>query len=171
MWYNTSMVEKAKTAPIFQEEAHEQSIDACVFCRIVENQEPASVLFKDEVKRVISFMDLQGYPLVCPMDHIDGSEQNITDNHQQLVSVFDVALQLLPSVKSFFRADGINIVVNLGEAAGQEISHFHVHLIPRLKEDKVLRILCKQTLDRSELNRRANLIKEYMDQKERVDGK
>ncbi|HUF26372.1 MAG TPA: HIT family protein, partial [Gemmatimonadaceae bacterium] len=49
--------------------------------------------------------------------------------------LFDVALRLGPVIRRVTQAEGMNIVVNSGRAAGQDVFHYHVHLIPRMVAD------------------------------------
>ena len=49
-------------------------------------------------------------------------------------------------------ADGINLFQSSGEAAGQEVPHFHVHLVPRWKGDGVLRNLVREPMPAEELD-------------------
>ena len=49
--------------------------------------------------------------------------------------LFEVAMELAPVVKQVAGADGLNIVVNSGAAAGQDVFHYHVHVIPRRADD------------------------------------
>ena len=49
--------------------------------------------------------------------------------------LFAVATKLAPIVRAASRADGLNLVVSSGAAAGQDVYHFHIHLIPRVKGD------------------------------------
>jgi histidine triad (HIT) family protein len=69
---------------------------------------------------------------VVPRQHYE----RIEDVPQELaMHLFDVAARLAPAVKQVAGADGMNIVVNSGRAAGQDEPHFHVHVIPRRAGD------------------------------------
>ena len=85
---------------------------------------------------VVAFMDIQpvnaGHVLVVPREHY-ASLEDIP--HALATHLFDVAMQLAPVVKHVGNADGMNIVVNSGAAAGQDVFHFHVHVIPRCQDD------------------------------------
>ena len=50
--------------------------------------------------------------------------------------LFEVALKLEPAVRQVTKAQGMNMVVNSGKAAGQDVFHYHVHLIPRRIGDR-----------------------------------
>ena len=85
---------------------------------------------------VVAFMDIQpvnaGHVLVVPREHYESLEDI---PHALATHLFDVAMQLAPVVKHVGGADGMNIVVNSGAAAGQDVFHFHVHVIPRCQGD------------------------------------
>jgi histidine triad (HIT) family protein len=85
---------------------------------------------------VIAFMDIQpvnaGHVLVVPREHFESLDDI---PHALATHLFDVAMQLAPVVKHVGAADGLNILVNSGAAAGQDVFHFHVHLIPRCPDD------------------------------------
>jgi histidine triad (HIT) family protein len=89
-----------------------------------------------EDKDVVAFMDIQpvnaGHVLVVPREHYESLE----DIPRELAThLFDVAMQLAPVVKHVGDADGLNILVNSGAAAGQDVFHYHVHVIPRCPDD------------------------------------
>jgi histidine triad (HIT) family protein len=89
-----------------------------------------------EDAEVVAFMDIQpvnaGHVLVVPRQHFESLE----DIPPSLAShLFQVAMQLAPVVKRVAEAGGLNIVVNSGKAAGQDVFHYHVHVIPRRAGD------------------------------------
>jgi histidine triad (HIT) family protein len=81
-------------------------------------------------------MDIQpvnpGHLLVVPRRHYE----SLADIPAELaMDLFAVATRLAPVVMKVAGADGMNIVVNSGAAAGQDVFHYHVHVIPRRAED------------------------------------
>ena len=107
---------------------------SCPFCDVINGAGEVSMCYED--KDVVAFMDIQpvnpGHDLVEPRAHYESLE----DIPRELAThLFDVAMQLSPVVKHVGDADGLNIVVNSGAAAGQDVFHFHVHLIPRRAHD------------------------------------
>ncbi len=85
---------------------------------------------------VVAFLDIQpvnsGHLLVVPRVH----HESLSDiPHALSMHLFEVAMELAPVVKQVARADGLNIVVNSGAAAGQDVFHYHVHVIPRTAGD------------------------------------
>lgn len=108
----------------------------CVFCAIAHGKGDASLLHEDDL--VIAFMDIRpvydGHLLVVPREH------SVLMNEvepQTLTRVWDVATRLNRALReSGLPCDGVNVFVADGEAAGQEVPHVHVHLIPRTTGDR-----------------------------------
>jgi histidine triad (HIT) family protein len=106
----------------------------CPFCDLIHGAGEVSMCFEDA--EVVAFMDIQpvnaGHVLVVPREHFESVE----DIPPSLAShLFQVALQLAPVVKQVAGAAGLNFVVNSGAAAGQDVFHYHVHVIPRRPGD------------------------------------
>ena len=108
--------------------------DECVFCDIVRGTSPASWVYQDDT--VVAFMDIQpitqGHMLVLPRE----LAVLITDiNETAAMRTFRVARKLAAVARHTLGASGINIIVMDGEAAYQDVPHFHVHVIPRYPND------------------------------------
>ena len=108
---------------------------SCIFCKIVQKKAPASIVYEDE--KVVAFLSIQpinvGHTLVVPKAHYE----NIHDIPDEEVShLYKIVKKLAPAVKKAVEAEGIRIVQNNGEAAGQVIFHLHVHIIPMNKESQ-----------------------------------
>ena len=108
----------------------------CIFCKIANGDIPSKTLYEDEDFRVI--LDLgpatKGHALILPKEHAD----NLYELPDETASkVFVLAKKLAMKMKEKLNCDGLNIVQNNGEAAGQTVQHFHMHLIPRYKGDQV----------------------------------
>ena len=106
----------------------------CIFCDLIAGAAEVSVCYEDASS--IAFMDIQpvnnGHVLVATREHFAA----LHDVPEELaMHLFGVALQLAPVVRKITGAPGLNIVVNSGEAAGQDVPHYHVHLIPRYRND------------------------------------
>lgn len=106
----------------------------CIFCEIVHGAGEASICYEDD--RAIAFMDIQpvnpGHVLIVPREHYE----SLSDvPHAVAMHLFDVALRLGPVVRRLSGSPDLNVVVNSGEAAGQDVFHHHVHLIPRRPDD------------------------------------
>jgi histidine triad (HIT) family protein len=106
----------------------------CPFCDLIRGAGEVSMCYEDG--DVVAFMDIQpvnaGHVLVVPREHYESLEDI---PHSLATHLFDVAMQLAPVVKHVGGADGMNILVNSGAAAGQDVFHFHVHVVPRCPGD------------------------------------
>ena len=106
----------------------------CTFCDLIAGAAEVSVCYEDASS--IAFMDIQpvnnGHVLVAPREHYAA----LDDVPEELAThLFGVALELAPVVRKITGAPGLNVVVNSGEAAGQDVPHYHVHVIPRYQND------------------------------------
>ena len=84
----------------------------------------------------LAFMDIQpvnpGHVLVVPRRHYE----SLVDLPPELgMHLFSVAMELGPVIRRVAGTDGLNVVVSSGAAAGQDVYHFHIHLIPRREGD------------------------------------
>lgn len=107
-----------------------QSTRNCVFCRIVRKEAPASFIFEDE--RVAAFLDIkpasEGHCLVIPKKHYE----NIYEIPDEAIAyLFKIVKKVADAVKKGVNAEGITIGQQNGRAAGQDVFHLHVHVIPR----------------------------------------
>jgi histidine triad (HIT) family protein len=106
----------------------------CIFCDIINGREEAEILFEDN--NIISFLDIRpvnyGHALVIPKKHFDNFLSVPAEELQYIINGVQV---LSNAVKNSVGADGFNIVVNNGTAAGQTVFHFHFHIIPRFTND------------------------------------
>jgi histidine triad (HIT) family protein len=106
----------------------------CTFCDLIHGAGEVSICYEDA--EAIAFMDIQpvnnGHVLVVPRRHYERFEDVPAELAMHL---FRVATQLVPAVKAVSNAEGINVVVNSGSAAGQDEPHYHVHIIPRTTGD------------------------------------
>jgi len=110
-------------------------VSDCVFCAIVAREAEASIVYEDEA--ALAFMDLQpvnpGHVLVVPKEHVP----RIAELDEELgAHVFKVAMRLEQAVRaSGVRCEGTNMFVADGEAAFQDVFHFHLHVFPRFEGD------------------------------------
>jgi histidine triad (HIT) family protein len=107
---------------------------SCTFCDLIHGAGEVSICYEDA--EALAFMDIQpvnaGHVLVVSRRHYE----NLEDIPAALAAhLFTVATRLVPAVKKVGNAEGINIVVNSGSAAGQDEPHYHVHIIPRRADD------------------------------------
>ena len=110
--------------------------DNCIFCKIANGEIPSATLYEDDDFRVI--LDLgpasKGHALILPKEHAP----NLFELPDEIGSkVIPVAKKIGSKLFSGLGCDGFNVVQNNGAAAGQTVFHFHVHLIPRYKNDTI----------------------------------
>lgn len=108
----------------------------CIFCSIANGDIPSATIYEDDDFRV--FLDLapasRGHALLVPKEHYD----NLYELDDEVAAKVLVAAKKVASkMAAVLGCDGYNIVQNNGEAAGQTVFHFHMHLIPRYKDDQV----------------------------------
>lgn len=104
--------------------------DDCIFCKLANGEIPTNSIYEDDVVKVIfdAGPAAPGHILILPKNHYDDI-YSIDD--ETAAHVFKVAVRLSKAYKKALDFDGLNIVQNNGEAAGQTVFHFHMHLIPR----------------------------------------
>lgn len=101
----------------------------CVFCRIIGGEEMVSIVHEDD--RAIAFMDIQpasaGHTLVVSRDHYD----TIFDLPEELAAhCLSVAKRIAAGIRGATEAEAVNVFSANGRAGGQDVPHFHLHLIP-----------------------------------------
>ena len=108
-----------------------ESIESCIFCKIVAGNADAEIIF--ETERHLCIQDkypvAEGHVLVLPKSHI---ESLLAADWKSLMAVVKQAVE---RVRARHDTDGINVGCNNGEAAGQTIPHLHWHIIPRFEGD------------------------------------
>lgn len=111
-------------------------MENCIFCKIANGEIPSATLYEDGDFRVI--LDLgpasKGHALILPKTHAE----NLYALPDELVGkAMILAKKMGARLTEALECDGLNVVQNNGEAAGQTVLHFHMHLIPRKKGDGV----------------------------------
>ena len=108
-------------------------MEECLFCNIINGKIPTNTIYEDEVVKV--FMDIspvnEGHLLIIPKKHY----QNLFDvDKDTLLTMIQVIQEkLYPLLKEKLNIDGLTISQN--NDYGQEIKHFHIHVIPRYQND------------------------------------
>jgi histidine triad (HIT) family protein len=102
----------------------------CIFCKIVNGDIPAAKVFENEY--VFAFLDIsqvtKGHTLVIPKVHKENLFELTPDIAKNL---FESVPAIAKALKKEYQPLGLNLVNNNGDAAGQTVYHFHMHLIPR----------------------------------------
>ncbi len=106
----------------------------CLFCKIANGEIPSSTVYEDDRFRVI--LDLspaaRGHALVIPKEH---SENIYAIDDDTLKEAIVLAKKVAAAMKESLNCEGLNIIQNNGELAGQTVFHFHIHIIPRYSDD------------------------------------
>jgi histidine triad (HIT) family protein len=109
----------------------------CAFCDIVTGQRPQEIVYADDT--VVAFLceppATWGHVLVVPRRH----RADIWDIPRHEAASAIVAAQLVAEVvRDDLGAVGVNLRQNSGSRAGQDVFHFHLHVVPRYPNDTVL---------------------------------
>ena len=106
----------------------------CIFCKIANGEIPSRTICENEKFRVIldNGPATEGHALVLPKEHFADLFEIPEDWAADAMKTAQAAAEL---IKEKLGADGLNIVQNNGEAAGQTVHHFHMHIIPRYNGD------------------------------------
>lgn len=108
----------------------------CIFCKLANGDIPTATLYEDDDFRVIldAGPAAKGHALIIPKEHY-ADLYELSD--ELAAKVLVLAKKMITKLTDILGCDGYNIVQNNGEAAGQTVFHFHLHMIPRFKEDGV----------------------------------
>ena len=137
---------------------------ACIFCRIVNGTAPSSIVA--ETERALAFMDINqptpGKVLVIPRAHIRDVYSLDPDT---AAAVFQLAVQVAKAVKTALKPDGLNLFQSNERAAGQDVFHFHLHILARYDGDRDRVRLALQTNlpPRAELDQLAEQISQHVE--------
>ena len=109
-------------------------MNECIFCKIANGEIPSATLYEDELFRVI--LDLgpatKGHALILPKTHA-ANLYELPD--ETAAKALVLAKKMAIKMKKGLGCDGLNLVQNNEEAAGQTVPHFHIHMIPRTAGD------------------------------------
>jgi histidine triad (HIT) family protein len=108
--------------------------DNCIFCKLANGDIPTNSIYEDDQFNVIldAGPATKGHALILPKEHAD----NLFDlPPETAAAAIRLAQKLGAGMVKKLDADGLNLVQNNGEAAGQTVMHFHLHLIPRFRSD------------------------------------
>ncbi len=133
----------------------------CIFCKIAKGEIPSATIYEsNDFKCILDVAPAnKGHALIIPKEHSD----NIFELDAEMAAkVFSFATVAARAIKEETGCDGLNIVQNNGEVAGQTVNHFHMHIIPRFKGDEV-KVTWKQLETESEAqNELAKAIKKRL---------
>ena len=106
----------------------------CIFCKIVRGEIPSFKVYEDD--SALAFLDINpvhpGHTLVIPKEHAGNIFEISADSWSH---VQEIVRKVAVAIEDATHADGVNVLMNNREHAGQIVGHAHVHLIPRFKGD------------------------------------
>ena len=108
----------------------------CIFCKLANGEIPTATLYEDADFSVILYANpaSKGHALIIPKEHY----ASLYELEESLAGkAMILAKKMIIKLTDVLNCDGYNLVQNNGECAGQTVFHFHLHLIPRYKDDEV----------------------------------
>ena len=108
----------------------------CIFCKILAGEIPSTAVYEDDDFKAILDVSpaARGHVIILPKNHA-ANIYELSDEDASKIMV--VAKKIATAIEKAYHCDGVNILQNNGEAAGQTVFHLHVHVIPRFKGDTV----------------------------------
>ena len=108
----------------------------CLFCKIVNREILSEIVYEND--NVLAFLDInpstKGHTLIIPKKH----HQDLNDCPLEvLTSLLEVVKTLENDYRTKYQTTSFNLLLNSGKESGQEINHFHFHLIPRYKKGEL----------------------------------
>ena len=114
-------------------------VSDCICCKIVAGEIPASKVYEDD--HFLAFLDIsqvtQGHTLVIPKKHARNLLEMTPD---ETAALFNIVSRVTKKVESATQPQGMNIISNMEEIAGQSVFHTHVHILPRYSQEDDLKI-------------------------------
>jgi diadenosine tetraphosphate (Ap4A) HIT family hydrolase len=118
-----------------------KSSTECLVCKIINKEPlgkepPVPLIYEDSdtIAFPMWYPLTKGHVLVCPKKHFsDVFDADSNSLSETLRTTQKVALKL----KSTLGVSAVNLINNSGKIAGQDVFHFHMHIIPRRKGDKL----------------------------------
>jgi histidine triad (HIT) family protein len=116
--------------------SHQPHDPHCIFCKIAAGAIPSAKVL--ETAEAVAFLDINpvnhGHTLLVPRAH----HAHLSELPEAVAAAIGSLLPgLCRAVRAATGADGLNVIVNNGQAAGQTIDHCHWHIIPRFADDEV----------------------------------
>ena len=108
--------------------------DNCIFCKLANGDIATRAIYEADMFKVIldNAPATKGHALILPKDHA----ANLFELPEETATeAMKLAKKMAGKMRDILKCDGFNLLQNNGEVAGQTIFHFHVHLIPRYKDD------------------------------------
>lgn len=138
-------------------------MENCIFCKIANGDIPSSTVFEDDEFRVILDLNqgMRGHMLILPKAHY----ANVYELPEEKAGkAMVIASRLARAAKKGFEAagmplDGLNILQNNGEAAGQTVMHYHLHVLPRHGGDDSFPVWSEKTAEAGQMQETLTILK------------
>jgi histidine triad (HIT) family protein len=110
-------------------------MEDCIFCKIIKKEIPAEIVYENSY--ALAFLDIQprstGHVMVIPKEHAP----DLLSLEEKLVGpLFFATRQVAKMIQIALLPDGLTFGINQGRASGQEVSHLHIHIMPRFHGDR-----------------------------------
>jgi len=109
-------------------------MEDCIFCKIAKKEIPAAIVFNG--KKFMAFLDIspanKGHTLIMPKEHYPSLEEMPDEDGKEFG---EMQVKIAKAVMKASKAEGFNLLLNNGRAAGQEVMHVHMHIQPRFSAD------------------------------------
>jgi histidine triad (HIT) family protein len=134
-------------------------MDECIFCAIASGKLDSFKIYEDD--DIVAVLDInpmtRGHTLVMPKKHF----QFLFQMPDEIVSkLFGTVKMLMPLMINITKAQGVNILVNQGAVAGQNVEHLVINLIPRYPNDNIILDAQRLKLKGEEFKEVAGLLSE-----------
>ena len=127
-------------------------MEECLFCKIINKQIPAKTIYEDE--KVLVFLDINpvsdGHLLIIPKKHVKNVLELPKDLAADMVEI--IQTKIYPLLKDKLQIDGMTVIQN--NEYGQEVPHYHIHIIPRYQEDGIKTVRKQQLLSIDEIEKK-----------------
>ena len=133
----------------------------CIFCKIVKGEIPAAKVY--EGSKFIAFLDIspanKGHALIIPKKHYENLEEMPDEDGKEFG---ELQIKIAKAVMKATNAEGFNLLLNNGKAAGQEVMHAHMHLQPRFRNDGFHYKWTHKKYEENEMKRMQEKIKKFL---------
>lgn len=110
----------------------------CIFCALIKKEIPCDLIYENE--NFFSFLDIKpvapGHLLIIPKKHVVWMSEA---DDETLSEIFKLTKKMMLALQKAMQCDFVQMSV-----VGEEVPHFHIHLIPRYKNDKLPNFPTKQ---------------------------
>lgn len=105
----------------------------CIFCKIINGELPSKTIYEDDLIKIIMNINpaTNGHLLVLPKEHY----VNLFDLDEKILnhSIKVIKEKIYKELKEKLNCEGMTLAQN--NELGQEIKHYHIHIIPRYQND------------------------------------